>query len=171
VTHECLHFDEELGDFWHYDVTVDVELAIPARLALVVRTMKGDVAVFGREGNVDVATNDGEIRLSKIRGNVSARAVGSVDLTLFPASGRPSSAIRVTAYAGDVTLRIPSGEAVRLSDRNAAVTSPLGPTELLRAGGSATRNVSVSVGPFGPSVDVGITRGRLVVMPSLPSQR
>jgi hypothetical protein len=167
---ECLHFDEELGDFWHYDVTVDVELRIPARLVLRVRTMRGDVVVSGVEGNVDLATNDGEIRLREIRGNLSAAALGSVDLeTLSVSSPRPS-VMKVTAYTGDVTLRVPAGERIRMNGTQ-FVMAQRNATELLRTEGGATRDASVSVGQFGPSLDVGITRGRLIVMPIGASQR
>ena len=164
VMHECLHDDEELGDFWHYDVTVDVELTIPARLALLVRTMRGDVVVSGLEGNVDVATNDGEIRLKEIRGNLVAAAVGTVDFQPTSSSRPGPHAVRVTAYAGDIRLRIPSGQRVR-TDGGPAVEVRRDAPEVLSTAGSAGHDVAVSV-ESGASFEVGITRGRLIVVPS-----
>ena len=169
VLHECLYVDEELGDFWHYHVTVDVELTIPARLALRVRTMRGDVAVSGLEGSVDVATNDGNIRLKELGGPLSAAALGSVDLEIGSASNPRRAVQRVTTYSGDLRLRVPTGERVRTDDGLAAVIRG-GATELLRTDGIGTREVSVSIGQGSPSIEVGITQGRLIVMPLTSSK-
>ena len=164
VMHESLHFDEELGDFWHFDVTVDVELTMPARLALKVRTMRGDIDVSGVQGSVDVATNDGNIRLKKLGGALTAAAVGGVDLEIGPASNPGRAVQKVTAYSGDLRLRVPPGVRVRTTNGETVVAQG-DATEVLRAAGSGTREVSVSIGELGAAIELGITRGRLIVMP------
>lgn len=163
-THESIHIDEELGDFWHYDVTVDIELEVPPQIAVHARTMRGAVTVAGLNGDVDVATNDGEIQLRNLSGNVTAAALGNLDIE-FPAQFTKLPTVRLTTYGGDLKIRIPSGQRVQTNDGQATFLFRE-PVELLRTDGAMTRELSLSIGEYGVSLEVGVTNGRLVILPT-----
>lgn len=162
---ECLPVDEELGDFWHIDVTVDVELSIPRRMNLKLRTMRGDAEVSGLAGTLDVATNDGGIRLKGLGGELTAAALGSVDLRMDSSPGSGTHARRVSAYRGDVRLWIPHNESLQIG-RAGALVAPADELELARTEGSESLSLPVLIGQSSPPIQVELTRGRLILMPS-----
>ncbi len=42
---ECLVYDEERGDFWHYNIAVDFRVSIPKGSAITIRTYVGNIEV------------------------------------------------------------------------------------------------------------------------------
>lgn len=165
VMHECLQFDDELGDFWHHDVTVDVGLELPAQSALHVRTMRGDVVVSGRTGHVDVATNDGNIRLSDLHADVTAAALGNIDMETVPGSLSGPRLVRLSTYSGDLKLQIPAGERVRTDAGRSIVVTPE-MLEVLRTESTVTRRISLGIGERMIPVDAAVSGGRLLLIAS-----
>jgi hypothetical protein len=167
---ECLVYDDELGDFWHHDVTVDVELRIPSHVELWLRTMRGDVDVTGLTGAVDVATNDGTVRLSELEGDVKTWALGDVHMDWSSRLSPASHSRRLSAYRGDIRLWLPDGEPLHMTDGRTVHTTA-DQVEVARSDDWQGVALSVGVGRLKTPIDVELNRGRLIMMPGRPTTR
>jgi hypothetical protein len=89
-----------------------LELSIPRRMGVRVRTASGDITVASLDGDVAVTTASGGVGLTGLTGAVSAQsASGAVDV----ASSRPAS-LEARSASGrlDIALSPPRGATVRL---------------------------------------------------------
>ncbi len=167
---ECLFYDEELGDFWHHDITTDIELSIPAHIDLWLRTMSGNAEVVGLAGALDVATNDGDIRLKHLKGGVKAVALGNIHLEWDSMSASVARARRLSAYGGDVRLWLANGEFIRIDDGRALVAQA-SEVDVAKTEDAQSLSLSIAVGRLNTPIEVDLGRGRLILMPPLSNLR
>jgi hypothetical protein len=157
---ECLLVDEELGDFWHDDVTVDLALSVPTWMALKMSTMRGRVEVTRVSGDVDIATNDGPVQLRELGGGFSVTAVGTID---FDVNDTPRAAVRrASTYGGDIRIHVPPNRLVRIADTIAAANDL--PREVVRVKDAVSVAIAVRVGSDVP-IHVELVGGGLLLVP------
>ena len=86
----------------------DVRIQVPARTNLNLSTFNGDViSVEGVEGDLEVTSTNGEIRLRDVAGTVVAHAMnGDMRVTLRQVS--PDKPMSFTSFNGDVDVTLPS---------------------------------------------------------------
>jgi hypothetical protein len=166
--HECVMSDPELGDFWHYDVTVDIELSVPRGVHVQASTMKGSIDISDLDGDVDVTTNDGNIRLSGVPRELKAAALGTVDVHLDHDFSRAPGARRVSVYGGDVRLWIPRDAYVRVGQAT-PVTLTTSEIEAARAEGAEGLDIPVRVAAASVPILIELRRGRLLLLPASSS--
>jgi hypothetical protein len=111
-----LVYDDELGDFWHHNVAVDLQVSVPAARTVRIRTFVGDIAVTGVGGGVDVATNDGAIALKDLMGDVRAFALGDI-ICEFANASTPQGDAFLSVYGGTVHALVSSSERITIPGR------------------------------------------------------
>ncbi len=93
--------------FWPFNdpCHVDVDVAVPAGVAVDLRSATGDLAVEGVAAEVTAHSTDGDIRLTGVTADaVTARtATGSLDLGFAGAPGR----VLAASATGSVTITVP----------------------------------------------------------------
>ncbi len=109
-------------DPWGGSAGGDLELTIPATMAIRVTGPTGDVHIEGSQGEVTVETASGGITLRGGRGQVSLQTVQG-DLSLHDAQGRvelhtASGDVNVANVTGDVTVETINGD-ITMYDINA----------------------------------------------------
>ena len=80
-----------------HPVTVDLNVAIPRKVAVNVATQRGDVHVMGRDGNVDISSQRGDVNVDDVDGNVTLNVDHGVNM------GHTSA--RVSQVSGDVSVQ------------------------------------------------------------------
>jgi hypothetical protein len=153
---ECLVYDEERGDFWHYNIAVDFRVSIPKGSAIKIRTYVGNIEVAALSGAVDVSTNDGSITLRGLDGPVRASAIGDITCQLSGVANGGNVALSV--YGGTAHLLVPSGERLQTSTGVRATARPEA-LELVRASGAASERLTGVLERTKRQVTVEVSRG------------
>ncbi len=105
-----LNFSEEAGAVrvemrkralqpWPKHLQVRMEVEVPTRTNLDIRTGGGDVKVSHLEGETNLETSGGDVKASELKGNLNARTSGG-DMELRDLTGD----ISVKTSGGDITL-------------------------------------------------------------------
>ena len=105
-----LNFSEEPGgvrlemhkhslQLWPKHLQVRMEVEVPTRTNLDIRTGGGDVKVNHLEGETNLETSGGDVKASELKGNLNARTSGG-DMELRNLTGD----ISVKTNGGDITL-------------------------------------------------------------------
>jgi DUF4097 and DUF4098 domain-containing protein YvlB len=105
-----LHFSEEPGavriemhkhslQLWPKHLQVRMEVEVPTRTNLDIRTGGGDVKVNHLEGETNLETSGGDVKASELKGNLNARTSGG-DMELRDLTGD----ISIKTSGGDITL-------------------------------------------------------------------
>ena len=136
-------------------VTVDYRIAVPAGLALTVRTGNGDVRLNNVNGRMNVVTTNGSITAEDLGGSLSAETLnGPVRVDFAAVTGD----VVISTTNGGIRLTIPPSAKMNLEasvvngginvDDAFGVTSGEGPSQRLRVaingGGSKVSATSVN---------------------------
>ena len=141
-------------------VIVDYEVTVPARMAIRLASVNGELLVDGFQGTVTVAQVNGEISLTRLGGDVEAGLVnGGIVADLAPP---PGGEIDLHVVNGTVGLDLPISVSAWLDARvvNGSV-SVRGLT--LTGGSSTTRSVSGRLGSGDGQIDLSATNGTITV--------
>jgi DUF4097 and DUF4098 domain-containing protein YvlB len=106
----AFHFDEEPGavrlevrkrslEPWPKRLQVRMEVQVPTKTNVEIRTGGGDVKVTHLEGETNLETSGGDVGVSQLTGNLTARTSGG-DMELRDLAGD----INVKTSGGDITL-------------------------------------------------------------------
>lgn len=146
-------------------VRVDLELVVPADLALDLETTTGDIAASGPFTSALLATGYGDVRVSEVAGSVQARS-SSGDVELSDVGG----AVEATTSYGDVTLRACRGARIVGKSSSGDVVASDGGTgewdldskygDVKLAGGSGTLAIETSSGRIDVTRFTGSARAR-----------
>jgi DUF4097 and DUF4098 domain-containing protein YvlB len=109
------HFDEEPGGVriavrkrstlsWPKSLEVRMDVQVPTKTNVEIRTGGGDVKVSHIEGETNLETSGGDVEVSGLAGNLTARTSGG-DIKLRDLTGE----VRVRTSGGDITLENASG--------------------------------------------------------------
>jgi hypothetical protein len=150
------HFDEEPGAVrievrrrsalpWPKSLQVRMEVQVPTKTNVDIRTGGGDVKVRHLEGETNLETSGGDVGVSGLAGNLTARTSGG-DLELRDLSGD----VNVKTSGGDITLENARG-------RVEAHTSGGGVTAALARGNAKGGEIETSGGDVKVSVDPGVS--------------
>lgn len=103
----CAPGDEGRMSTRRNDVEVEFRVQVPAGVPFRGRTVNGPVEALDLEGDIEVETVNGDIRLSTL-GTARAETVnGSIDARMGAAT--PADDLRFTTVNGGVTLAVPEG--------------------------------------------------------------
>jgi DUF4097 and DUF4098 domain-containing protein YvlB len=156
---------------WHFfdfgdPIDIKVNVRVPSRYNLNLKTSGGDIRVSSVTGTVDAHTSGGDIELATVNGPANVRTSGGdIDVigTTGPADVRTSGGSITIKRAGAEVKAHTSGGSIRVEEALAAIDAstsggsiqanftvqPKGNTRLSTSGG----NVSVSL-PAGVNVDL-----------------
>lgn len=84
---------------WPKHLQVRMEVEVPTRTNLDIRTGGGDVKVNHLEGETNLETSGGDVKVSELKGNLNARTSGG-DMELRDLTGD----IAIKTSGGDITL-------------------------------------------------------------------
>jgi hypothetical protein len=87
--------------------SVDIDVVVPAGVAVEVHTGSGDIALAALLGSILVRTGSGDVLGSELAGVGLSVETGSGDVTL--GVSEPAERIHVETHAGDIALGVPSG--------------------------------------------------------------
>ncbi len=95
------------------DISVEFNVRVPARSALVARTVNGAIDALGLTGSVDATTVNGDIRLSTVRFAQAQTVNGTISAQIANPSG--SESLSFETVNGDITLSLPTSTDARVS--------------------------------------------------------
>jgi DUF4097 and DUF4098 domain-containing protein YvlB len=109
------HFDEEPGAVrveahklsalgWPKRFQMRIEVQVPTRTSLELRTGGGDIRVLRLQGNSDLHTSGGDVKISELQGNLMAQTKGG-DIDLHRLTGDAT----VETSGGDIRVESLSG--------------------------------------------------------------
>jgi putative adhesin len=138
--------------------SVSYELAVPAQMALNLKTVNGGVSIKEVEGQIEFTTTNGGVKLTNIGGDVRGRTTnGGVTVDLDGVSWR-GEGLDVQTSNGGVNLMLPEGYSARLeaSTVNGGLNSdfPLSVT-----GRISKRQVEATIGGGGAPIKVRTSNG------------
>ena len=95
------------GDREWNNVSMNLEVAVPANVQVSANSVSGDVSITGASGDVRANSVSGDIRLDRLRATgVSANTVsGDVEVSIQELSGRGDLSFH--SVSGDITLDLP----------------------------------------------------------------
>ena len=129
---------------WPKHLEVRMEVEVPTRTNLDIRTGGGDVKVNHLEGETNLETSGGDVKVSELKGNLTARTSGG-DMELRDLAGDVS----VKTSGGDITLENARG-------RVEARTSGGDVTASLAHGNAKGGEIETSGGDIDLRLDPGI---------------
>lgn len=143
------------------DVSMDLEVAVPANLRVTAANVSGDIDITGANGDIEANTVSGDLRMdrlraSSVRGNTVS---GDIDVRVDAFTGRGDLSFH--SVSGDVTLELPRDFGADLSmstvsgDMNSDFPVTLGDGRMSR------RRIEARIGGGGRRLDVNTVSGDL----------
>ena len=158
-----VHNNNDRG--WNRDrdwnnVSMNLEIAVPANLLVSASSVSGDVAISGAQGDVRANSVSGDIRLDRLRAtSVQAHSVsGDVEVRVEELAGRGDLSFHTVS--GDVTLELP-----RQFDADVSMTTVSGSMDSdypLTINGNqrmSRRNMDARIGAGGRRLDLATVSG------------
>ncbi len=90
-------------------VTIDMEISVPRKVAVIIASRRGDVSVLGRDGDVEISSQHGDVAASDINGKASLNLTGGSARV-----SKVSADVSVQGRADDISVEDVKGTA-RLS--------------------------------------------------------
>lgn len=149
------------GDRDWNDVSMDLEVAVPANLRVRAGNVSGDIEITGANGDVEASTVSGDLRMDRLRASsVSGHTVsGDIEVRVDAFTGRGDLSFH--SVSGNVTLELPRDFAADLSmstvsgDMNSDFPVTLG------NGRMSHRRIEARIGGGGRRLDVNTVSGDL----------
>jgi Toastrack DUF4097 len=143
------------------DVSINLEVAIPANLMVTASTVSGDVDVTGAQGDVRANSVSGDIRLDRLHAtSIHANTVsGDVDIRVDELTGRGD--LSFNTVSGDVTLQVPKAFDADLS--MSSVSGRIDSDFQLLVSGTrqSRRNIDARIGNGGRRLSLNTVSGDL----------
>ncbi len=119
-----------------HDVSADLDVYVPRKVAVTILSRHGDVSVMGRDGDIEISSQEGEVSLQDVTGNVKldieksnvriSRVIGDVSI-----DGKVNqSEVNISDVKGTVQLSGEFHESVSLARISGAVTFKSARTDL-----------------------------------------
>jgi hypothetical protein len=159
---ECLPPDDELGDIWHNPMSVHIELFVPSRMPVNTRSMRGDIEVSGVTGALDVATNEGDLAVKNIDGEVIVVARGSVHLADSSMAAADAGARRLSVYDGEVRFWARRGDSLQVD--GSRISPNAEQLEIAKTSGSESRTLTIHIRQSITPIAVELWRSRLLLL-------
>jgi DUF4097 and DUF4098 domain-containing protein YvlB len=145
---------------WH-NVSMNLEVAVPANVQISAGSVSGDVDITGARGDVSASSVSGDIKLMGLHASsVQANSVsGNVDVRVDELTG--TGAFSFHSVSGDVTLEVPRdfGADLTMSTVSGDINSDFPIT--LGNGRMSRRSLSARIGAGGRRLDVSTVSGDL----------
>lgn len=119
------YFELRNAEWWEGDVTIDLQIAVPADTSVLIDSKSGETCVEDIDGSVRIETRSGDVLVQRIGGDVSVDVhSGNVTIEDVPAADVVSRSgnVRVSRVPGPVRIEAESGE-VLLGDVGPKVTA------------------------------------------------
>jgi DUF4097 and DUF4098 domain-containing protein YvlB len=149
------------GDRDWNDVSMDLEVAVPANLRVSAANVSGDIDISGANGDVEASTVSGDLRLdrlraSSVRGNTVS---GDIEVHVDAFTGRGDLSFH--SVSGDVVLELPRdfGADLSMSTVSGDMNSDFPVT--LGNGRMSHRRIEARIGGGGRRLDVNTVSGDL----------
>lgn len=142
----------------HHDGSVDISIRIPKGLEVDAHSVSGDVSVAGAEGDVEVRSVSGNVRLeTPVAFSVRATSVsGDVDVVVSALTG--TGDLEFTSVSGDVTITLPKGLNADVSMRS--VSGRMESDFPLTLNGRMSRNrIEARIGEGGRDLEIRTVSG------------
>jgi DUF4097 and DUF4098 domain-containing protein YvlB len=143
------------------DVSMDLEVAVPANLRVSAGSVSGDITISGANGDVDANTVSGDVhmdglRASSVRGNTVS---GDIEVRVDAFTGRGDLSFH--SVSGNVTLELPRdfGADLSMSTVSGDMNSDFPVT--LGNGRMSHRRIEARIGGGGRRLDVNTVSGDL----------
>ena len=147
------------GDRDWNNVSMNLEIALPANLQMSASSVSGDVSITGATGDVRANSVSGDLKLDRLRASsVSANTVsGDVEVSIQEFTGRGD--LKFNTVSGDVTLDLPRQLDVDLSMNTVSggINSDYAMT--LGNGRMNHRNIEARIGAGGRRLDLNTVSG------------
>ena len=111
---ECLPGDAGRMNVQNNDVSVRFTVRVPAGVALVEKTVNGEIEALRLNGDVTLSTVNGSVSFSTTAGGRAATVNGSITLTLPPDL---NTDVKATTVNGDISSDFPMTVSGRISRR------------------------------------------------------
>jgi Putative adhesin len=145
---------------WH-NVSMDLQIAVPANVEVSAGSVSGNVEITGAHGDVSASSVSGDIKLMNLHASsVQANSVsGNVDVRVDELTG--AGAFSFHSVSGDVTLEVPRdfGADLTMSTVSGDINSDFPIT--LGNGRMSRRSLSARIGAGGRRLDVSTVSGDL----------
>jgi hypothetical protein len=147
------------GDRDWDNVSMNLEIAIPANLVVSASSVSGDVSITGATGDVRANSVSGDLHLERLRASsVSASTVsGDVEVSIQELTGRGD--LSFNTVSGDITLDLPKqfDADVSMTTVSGDINSDFAMT--LANGRTSRRNVEARIGAGGRRLDFNTVSG------------
>lgn len=149
------------GDRDWNDVSMDLEVSVPANLRVSAANVSGDIDISGANGDVEASTVSGDLRLDRLRAtSVRGNTVsGDIDVHVDAFTGRGDLSFH--SVSGDVVLELPRdfGADLSMSTVSGDMNSDFPVT--LGNGRMSHRRIEARIGGGGRRLDVNTVSGDL----------
>lgn len=149
------------GDRDWNDVSMDLEVAVPANLRVSAANVSGDIDISGANGDVEASTVSGDLRMDRLRAtSVRGNTVsGDIEVHVDAFTGRGDLSFH--SVSGDVVLELPRdfGADLSMSTVSGDMNSDFPVT--LGNGRMSHRRIEARIGGGGRRLDVNTVSGDL----------
>jgi DUF4097 and DUF4098 domain-containing protein YvlB len=149
------------GDRDWNDVSMDLEVAVPANLRVSAASVSGDIDISGANGDVEANSVSGDLRMDRLRAtSVRGNTVsGDIEVHVDAFTGRGDLSFH--SVSGDVILELPRdfGADLSMSTVSGDMNSDFPVT--LGNGRMSHRRIEARIGAGGRRLDVNTVSGDL----------